>query len=182
MITFKTLSNQDTKNHQSGLRQQTNGHFDETKTTTTTTLNKTTKIIQQNNQTNRKIFKNPNFTRNPQELNGEFIKTKLLKTHNGFGFTIIGANETHEDFLQIKHIVQDGAAYHNKVLQPGDILVYVNNICVLGYTHQGVVEVFQSIKTGDYVELTVCRGRFFMFFVANCLNFIHVKQSQKVTR
>ena len=35
---------------------------------------------------------------------------------------------------------------------------YVNNECVLGYTHQDVVEIFQSIPVGNYVELTVCRG------------------------
>ena len=98
------------------------------------------------------------FTQNPNELKGEFIKTSLLKTPHGFGFTIIGANETSEDFLQIKYIVPDGAAKRDNRLRQGDVLVYVNNECVLGYTHQDVVEIFQSIPVGNYVELTVCRG------------------------
>ena len=85
------------------------------------------------------------FTQNPDELRGEFIKTSLLKTAQGFGFTIIGANETSEDFLQIKYIVPDGAADRDGMLRQGDVLVYVNNECVLGYTHQDVVEIFQVI-------------------------------------
>ena len=105
-------------------------------------------------RTSRNIF----FTQNPNELQGEFIKTSLLKTPHGFGFTIIGANETSEDFLQIKYIVPDGAAKRDNRLRQGDVLVYVNNECVLGYTHQDVVEIFQSIPVGHFVELTVCRG------------------------
>lgn len=40
----------------------------------------------------------------------------------------------------------------------GDILVYVNEKCVLGYTHQDVILLFQAILPGDEVILTVCRG------------------------
>lgn len=98
------------------------------------------------------------FTLNPSELKGDFYKTTLAKTTQGFGFTIIGANETSDDYLQIKYIVPNGAAYLDGVLKQGDILVFVNKQCVLGYTHQNVVEMFQSIQVGDYVELTVCRG------------------------
>lgn len=81
-----------------------------------------------------------------------------MKTPHGFGFTIIGANETSEDFLQIKYIVPDGSANKDGKLRQGDVLVYVNNECVLGYTHQDVVEIFQSIPVGNHVDLTVCRG------------------------
>ena len=109
---------------------------------------------QQQQQRSRNIY----FTQNPNELKGEFLKTSLLKTPHGFGFTIIGANETSEDFLQIKYIVPDGAAKRDNRLRQGDVLVYVNNECVLGYTHQDVVEIFQSIPVGKFVELTVCRG------------------------
>ena len=102
--------------------------------------------------------KNICFTRNPKELKGEFFKTTLVKTNQGFGFTIIGADETSEEFLQIKHIVANGAADLDNMLRQGDILVYVNSECVLGYTHQDVVEIFRSIPIGGYVEMTVCRG------------------------
>lgn len=40
----------------------------------------------------------------------------------------------------------------------GDVLVYVNNKCVLGFTHHDMVTVFQSIVPGETVEVEVCRG------------------------
>ena len=40
----------------------------------------------------------------------------------------------------------------------GDVLVRVNGQPVLGYTHQDVVQLFQTIQAGDYVDLEVCRG------------------------
>lgn len=40
----------------------------------------------------------------------------------------------------------------------GDVLVYVNDKCVLGYTHHDMVSVFQSISPGETVRLEVCRG------------------------
>ena len=41
---------------------------------------------------------------------------------------------------------------------PGDVIVRVNNTCVLGYTHQDVVRLFQSIAPGETVQLETCRG------------------------
>lgn len=40
----------------------------------------------------------------------------------------------------------------------GDVIVYVNEKCVLGYTHNDMVTVFQSISPGETVYLEVCRG------------------------
>lgn len=40
----------------------------------------------------------------------------------------------------------------------GDVLVYVNDKCVLGYTHHDMVTVFQAIVPGETVHLDVCRG------------------------
>lgn len=99
------------------------------------------------------------FTRNPSELQGDIIHTSLVKSARGFGFTIVGADENDsEEFLQIKSIVPNGPAWADGKLRTGDVLVYVNSICVLGYTHQGVVSLFQSIPPGEMVHLQVCRG------------------------
>ncbi|XP_075751539.1 membrane associated guanylate kinase, WW and PDZ domain containing protein magi isoform X5 [Rhipicephalus microplus] len=99
------------------------------------------------------------FTRNPAELQGDIIHTSLVKSARGFGFTIVGADENDsEEFLQIKSIVPNGPAWADGKLRTGDVLVYVNTICVLGYTHQGVVSLFQSIPPGEMVHLQVCRG------------------------
>ena len=36
--------------------------------------------------------------------------------------------------------------------------MYVNGQCVLGYTHQDMVHMFQTIGVGELVQLEVCRG------------------------
>ena len=38
------------------------------------------------------------------------------------------------------------------------MIVFVNNTCVLGYTHQDVVSLFQTIPPADTVTLEICRG------------------------
>lgn len=40
----------------------------------------------------------------------------------------------------------------------GDVLVYVNGVCVLGYAHQDILHMFQSMQIGESVVLEVCRG------------------------
>ncbi|MGH0180138.1 UNVERIFIED_CONTAM: hypothetical protein FKN15_003365 [Acipenser sinensis] len=40
----------------------------------------------------------------------------------------------------------------------GDVIVSVNDTCVLGYTHAQVVKIFQSIPIGAMVDLELCRG------------------------
>lgn len=108
---------------------------------------------------NREMNKSVNhFTRNPAELRGERITTTLLKSSRGLGFTIVGGDDNTEEFLQIKSIVRNGPAWLDGTLQTGDILVYVNDTCVLGFTHHEMVNVFQSILQGETVTLQVCRG------------------------
>lgn len=99
------------------------------------------------------------FTKNPSELQGERINTTLLKSSRGLGFTIVGGDDNVEnEFLQIKSIVANGPAWLDGKLQTGDILVYVNDTCVLGFSHHEMVNVFQSILPGETVTLEVCRG------------------------
>lgn len=98
------------------------------------------------------------FTKNPDELRGQRFTTTLLKSSRGLGFTIVGGDDNIEEFLQIKSIVSNGPAWLDGKLQTGDILVYVNDTCVLGFTHHEMVNVFQSILPGETVTLDVCRG------------------------
>ncbi|KAG8271540.1 Membrane-associated guanylate kinase, WW and PDZ domain-containing protein 3 [Homalodisca vitripennis] len=98
------------------------------------------------------------FTLNPHELLGERIHSTLVKSLRGLGFTIVGGDDSKEEFLQIKSVVPNGPAWLEGKLQTGDVLVYVNDKCVLGYTHHDMVTVFQSISPGETVRLEVCRG------------------------
>uniref|UniRef100_A0A8C5W7X1 Membrane-associated guanylate kinase, WW and PDZ domain-containing protein 1 n=1 Tax=Leptobrachium leishanense TaxID=445787 RepID=A0A8C5W7X1_9ANUR len=99
----------------------------------------------------------PFFTRNPSELKGKFIHTKLRKSSRGFGFTVVGGDEP-DEFLQIKSLVVDGPAALDGKMETGDVIVSVNETCVLGYTHAQVVKIFQSIPIGESVDLELCRG------------------------
>ncbi|GCB73523.1 hypothetical protein scyTo_0002603 [Scyliorhinus torazame] len=99
----------------------------------------------------------PFFTRNPSELKGQFINTKLKKSTRGFGFTVVGGDEP-DEFLQIKSLVLDGPAALDGKMETGDVIVSVNSSCVLGYTHAQVVKIFQSIPIGATVDLELCRG------------------------
>ena len=100
----------------------------------------------------------PFFTRDPGHLRGEKLEAKLVKSTKGLGFTIVGGDDSEEEFLQIKSVVPHGPAWLDGKLRTGDVLVYVNGQCVLGFTHHDMVTMFQSIGPGEVVCLDVCRG------------------------
>jgi len=64
-------------------------------------------------------FERAFFTRNPNELRGEQIRTTLVKSSRGLGFTIVGGDDTEEEFLQIKSVVPNGPAWLDGKLQTG---------------------------------------------------------------
>lgn len=79
------------------------------------------------------------FTRNPNELEGKRLSTSLVKSNRGLGLTIIGGDNAAEEFLQIKSLIPHGPAWLDGQLQTGDVLVYVNGICLLGFSHLEMV-------------------------------------------
>ncbi|XP_014671282.1 PREDICTED: membrane-associated guanylate kinase, WW and PDZ domain-containing protein 2-like isoform X2 [Priapulus caudatus] len=98
------------------------------------------------------------FTRDPAELQGEMINTSLVKSSRGFGFTIVGGDEQNDEFLQIKNVVPDGPADIDGKLRTGDVLVYLDDHCVLGFTHTDVVSIFKTIAVNQSIHLMACRG------------------------
>uniref|UniRef100_A0A8C7YRI1 Membrane-associated guanylate kinase, WW and PDZ domain-containing protein 3 n=1 Tax=Oryzias sinensis TaxID=183150 RepID=A0A8C7YRI1_9TELE len=97
------------------------------------------------------------FTRDPSQLHGTFVHTTLRKSIQGFGFTIIGGDRP-DEFLQVKNVLPDGPAAHDKKIASGDVIVEINEACVLGKTHADVVQMFQSIPVNQYVDMVLCRG------------------------
>merc|ERR1719158_1273782 len=91
----------------------------------------------------------PFFTRDPNQLVGEKLQAKLVKSTRGLGFTIVGGDDSEEEFLQIKSVVPNGPAWLDGKLKTGDVLVYVNGTCVLGFTHHDMVTMFQSFDPDD---------------------------------
>uniref|UniRef100_W5NGG6 Membrane-associated guanylate kinase, WW and PDZ domain-containing protein 1 n=1 Tax=Lepisosteus oculatus TaxID=7918 RepID=W5NGG6_LEPOC len=99
----------------------------------------------------------PLFTRDATQLKGTFLSTALKKSSMGFGFTIIGGDEP-DEFLQVKSVIPEGPAAQDGKMDTGDVIVYINDVCVLGHTHADVVKLFQSVPIGQSVSLVLCRG------------------------
>lgn len=82
----------------------------------------------------------PFFTRNPAELKGTFINTKLRKSHRGFGFTVVGGDEP-DEFLQIKSLVLDGPAALDGKMETGGPPLY-RSLSLL----RGVLQLLKSYR------------------------------------
>ncbi|XP_067861052.1 membrane-associated guanylate kinase, WW and PDZ domain-containing protein 2a isoform X5 [Heptranchias perlo] len=104
-----------------------------------------------------RLYEKPLFTRDASQLKGTFLTTSLKKSSMGFGFTIIGGDEP-DEFLQVKSVIPEGPAAVDSKMEMGDVIVYINDICVLGHTHAEVVKIFQSVPIGQCVNLVLCRG------------------------
>ncbi|XP_058245191.1 membrane-associated guanylate kinase, WW and PDZ domain-containing protein 1 isoform X2 [Hemibagrus wyckioides] len=95
----------------------------------------------------------PPFTDQPSELKGYSIHTRLSKGPRGFGFNIVGGSRPRE-FLQVYSVTPGGPP----ALNTADILVYINDSCVLGMSHKEVVEMLKSVPMGHSVDVVLRRG------------------------
>lgn len=68
------------------------------------------------------------FTTNPHKLVGERIRSTLVKSIRGLGFTIVGGDDSKEEFLQIKSVVPNGPAWLDGKLQTGELQSFLLNI------------------------------------------------------
>ncbi|XP_032377348.1 membrane-associated guanylate kinase, WW and PDZ domain-containing protein 1 isoform X3 [Etheostoma spectabile] len=99
------------------------------------------------------VYKNEWFTDQPGELRGFPVHTHLTKGSRGFGFNIVGGSRPRE-FLQVYSVTATGPS----ALKTADILVYINDFCVLGVSHKEVVEMLKSVPVGHAVDVEVSRG------------------------
>ncbi|XP_041654504.1 membrane-associated guanylate kinase, WW and PDZ domain-containing protein 1 isoform X1 [Cheilinus undulatus] len=95
----------------------------------------------------------PEFTEQPSLLRGYSIHTRLSKGPRGFGFNIVGGSRPRE-FLQVYSVTPGGPP----ALNTADILVYINDTCVLGRSHKEVVEMLKSVPMGQSVDVVLRRG------------------------
>ncbi|XP_028850257.1 membrane-associated guanylate kinase, WW and PDZ domain-containing protein 3 isoform X3 [Denticeps clupeoides] len=93
------------------------------------------------------------FTKKPGELRGYSVHSRLSKGPRGFGFNIVGGSRPRE-FLQVYSITPGGPS----ALKTADILVYINDLCVLGVSHREVVEMLKAVPVGHSVDVVVRRG------------------------
>ncbi|XP_040008138.1 membrane-associated guanylate kinase, WW and PDZ domain-containing protein 1 [Xiphias gladius] len=99
------------------------------------------------------VYKNEWFTDQPGELRGFPVHTQLTKGSRGFGFNIVGGSRPRE-FLQVYSVTASGPS----ALKTADILVYINDVCVLGVSHKEVVEMLKSVPVSVSVDVEVRRG------------------------
>uniref|UniRef100_A0AAV2M073 PDZ domain-containing protein n=1 Tax=Knipowitschia caucasica TaxID=637954 RepID=A0AAV2M073_KNICA len=99
------------------------------------------------------VYRNEWFTEQPSELRGFPVHTHILKGTRGFGFNIVGGSRAGE-FLQVYSVTSIGPS----ALKTADILVYLNDVCVLGVSHKEVVELLKSVPVGHTVDVEVRRG------------------------
>ncbi|XP_056130180.1 membrane-associated guanylate kinase, WW and PDZ domain-containing protein 3 [Lampris incognitus] len=95
----------------------------------------------------------PEFTDQPSQLKGYSIHTRLSKGTRGFGFNIVGGSRPRE-FLQVYSVTPGGPP----ALNTADILVCINDSCVLGKSHKEVVEMLKSVPLGQSVDVVLRRG------------------------
>ncbi|XP_068599915.1 membrane-associated guanylate kinase, WW and PDZ domain-containing protein 3-like [Brachionichthys hirsutus] len=95
----------------------------------------------------------PDFTEQPSQLKGYSIHTRLSKGPRGFGFNIVGGSRPRE-FLQVYSVTPGGPP----ALNTADILVHINDRCVLGRPHKEVVEMLTSVPMGQSVDVVLRRG------------------------
>ncbi|XP_039863866.1 membrane-associated guanylate kinase, WW and PDZ domain-containing protein 1 isoform X2 [Simochromis diagramma] len=99
------------------------------------------------------LYKNDWFTDEPGDLRGFPVHTHLIKGPRGFGFNIVGGSRPRE-FLQVYSVTESGPS----TLKTADILVYINDVCVLGMSHKEVVEMLKVVSVGHSVDVEVRRG------------------------
>ncbi|XP_034392204.1 membrane-associated guanylate kinase, WW and PDZ domain-containing protein 2 isoform X2 [Cyclopterus lumpus] len=95
----------------------------------------------------------PEFSEQPGQLKGYSIHTRLSKGPRGFGFNIVGGSRPRE-FLQVYSVTPGGPP----ALNTADILVYINDSCVLGRSHKEVVEMLKAVPMGQSVDVVLRRG------------------------
>ncbi|ESO07417.1 hypothetical protein HELRODRAFT_191177 [Helobdella robusta] len=93
----------------------------------------------------------------PSHLAPPLTCISLLKGAYGLGFTIIGGDQ-YNRHLQVKNITPGGPAHLDGSIRRGDLLVEVNGVNVLNYSHQQIVQLFQNIPINTSVNLKVSRG------------------------
>ncbi|XP_077370259.1 membrane-associated guanylate kinase, WW and PDZ domain-containing protein 3 isoform X1 [Festucalex cinctus] len=107
----------------------------------------------QNKDVNSCSAELPEFTDQPSQLQGFSVHTRLSKGPRGFGFNIVGGSRARE-FLQVYSVTPGGPP----TLHQADILVYINDTCVLGRSHKEVVEMLKSVPMGQSVDVVLRRG------------------------
>uniref|UniRef100_A0A0N4Z4Z0 Membrane-associated guanylate kinase, WW and PDZ domain-containing protein 2 n=1 Tax=Parastrongyloides trichosuri TaxID=131310 RepID=A0A0N4Z4Z0_PARTI len=84
------------------------------------------------------------------------IVVNLIKKHNGFGFRLYGGAEANLD-LTVREIIHGEAAELDGRLKVGDKIVEIDNISVIGYTHEKAIELIKKSFDHGHIKIVVER-------------------------
>jgi len=94
----------------------------------------------------------------PQCCDQGKVELHLRKTrHAKFGFTIVGG-VADLPLIQIKHIVPGSVASKEGSLKVGDVLVKIDGLSVVTYTHWEVVKIIQNLDADQDHIFEIARG------------------------
>ncbi|XP_071962473.1 uncharacterized protein [Antedon mediterranea] len=103
--------------------------------------------------------RSPQDTRSPpgaQQQSEKYICIQLRNEGSGLGFGLVGKKGIG---VVVKTIVPGGAAAKDGRLQPGDMMVYINDTCVRGFTRDQIVDLLINLqKQSKELTLKVTRG------------------------
>ncbi|XP_032182766.1 PDZ domain-containing protein 9 isoform X3 [Mustela erminea] len=80
-------------------------------------------------------------------------QTKLTVGNLGLGLIVI----QNGPYLQITHLIRNGAAARDGKLKPGDVLISVGHANVLGYTLREFLKLLQHITIGTVLQIKIYR-------------------------
>ncbi|XP_072299281.1 par-3 family cell polarity regulator beta a [Eucyclogobius newberryi] len=90
---------------------------------------------------------------------GKKIKINLKKGPEGLGFTVVTRDSTVHGPgpILVKNILQRGAAIKDGRLLPGDRILEVNGVDMMGRSQEELVAMLRSTKLGENVSMVVAR-------------------------
>uniref|UniRef100_A0A0K0FBK3 LD27118p (inferred by orthology to a D. melanogaster protein) n=1 Tax=Strongyloides venezuelensis TaxID=75913 RepID=A0A0K0FBK3_STRVS len=94
----------------------------------------------------------------PINYNGDSKKivVNLIKKHNGFGFRLYGGAEANTD-LSVREIIRGEAADLDGRLKVGDKIIEIDNVSVIGFTHEKALELIKKSFENGHIKLIVER-------------------------
>ena len=115
----------------------------------------------------------------PEELSGETMRVGLRKGPKGFGFTIVGGEQSGQA-LQVNNIVRGGVAALDGRLKTGDTIIRLNGRNILSWTHQDIVRWLQTTRVccdtliPCYVLFLHMFNVLFCFYSSECIIYVYI--------
>ncbi|XP_039644745.1 syntaxin-binding protein 4 isoform X2 [Perca fluviatilis] len=96
----------------------------------------------------------------PHGINRAVQRLEFCDCRKGLGLKIMGGyrDQTGEEFgIYIKRVIGGGLAAQDGRLKPGDLILDVNNISLIGVTNERAVEIMRTASLSNHMSLLIAR-------------------------